>query len=210
MQINASLLLQWQKNLEIFKIEPLIIRSSFDRTIVHYTDPARYYHNLQHIQEVLKTIALIEDIPLNIVRLAAWFHDIIYKPQAKDNEEKSAIYAREMLTELGLPEQAIATICRLILCTKNHQAEPEDLEAQILLDADLAILGSNRDRYQKYTLAIAQEYSWLPALEYRQGRQKVLENFLARDRLYFTKTIFTLKEKQARNNLIWEIKQLSQ
>lgn len=52
-------------------------------------------------------------------------------------------------------------------------------KAQVLLDADLAIPGSSEPVYQSYARQIRQEYAWVPEAEYRQGRRRVLENFLS-------------------------------
>jgi predicted metal-dependent HD superfamily phosphohydrolase len=147
---------------------------------------------------------------LYIVKFAAWFHDIVYDSQAKDNEEKSAAYGAEVLKSLGIPLHDITEINRLILCTKNHQAGENDLNSQVLLDADLAILAVNPVEYQAYTMAIRREYSWVSESDYIIGRRQVLEKFLQRQRLYFTPLLFEISEKAARENLKTEIKFLQQ
>src|SRR4051794_20184465 len=61
-----------------------------------YSEPGRYYHTLKHIWYVLDTVRGLQDLSQNwpAVQFAAWFHDVIYDSQAKDNEEKSAEYAQ--------------------------------------------------------------------------------------------------------------------
>ncbi|MEO1764559.1 MAG: hypothetical protein AAFR83_21960, partial [Cyanobacteria bacterium J06629_18] len=76
---------------------------------------------------------------------------------------------------------------------------------QILLDADLAILGSNPTEYSKYTNAIRQEYIWVPETEYFAARKKILENFLQRKNIYLTQFMQQTREKVARINLETEI-----
>ncbi len=49
-------------------------------------------------------------------------------------------HACEMLSNLDILERAIATVTRIILNTRHHQAEADDYESQVLLDTDLAIL----------------------------------------------------------------------
>ncbi len=114
------------------------------------------------------------------IQFAVWFHDAIYDTQAKDNEEKSAAIAVVRLRSLNLPDCQIARISDLILCTKSHQAEPSDRDAQILLDADLAILNAEPNRYWDYARSIRREYAWVSDVAYRAGRQQVLEKFLDR------------------------------
>jgi predicted metal-dependent HD superfamily phosphohydrolase len=160
----------------------------FQLLVNAYTKPDRYYHNLNHIQQVLNTIDRfnLELQNPTAVKLAAWFHDFVYDPQASDNEYQSAELAKELLTEINVSSAVIDRVQQLILATKGHQIDPNDLDRSIFLDADLAILGTDPAQYQNYARSIRQEYSWVSDPEYQVGRTKVLESFLHRDRLYYT------------------------
>jgi predicted metal-dependent HD superfamily phosphohydrolase len=180
----------------------------FDRLVAAYTHPDRHYHNLQHIESVLATVARFDcQLPL-AVNLAAWFHDVIYDPRARDNELQSAIVARELLSDLKLSSQLLDRIEQLILATQGHRIDPQDFDLCIFLDADLAILGADPQTYRDYAAAIRREYSWVPKAEYRSGRSRVLTEFLQRDRLYHTELLFTELEATARSNLQHEIDRL--
>jgi predicted metal-dependent HD superfamily phosphohydrolase len=171
----------------------------------------RHYHNLHHIHQVLTTIERfnLELQNPTAVRLAAWFHDFVYDSQASDNEFQSAKLARELLTELNLSPEIIDRTQQLILATKGHQIDPNDIDRCIFLDADLAILGTSPTQYQDYARSIRQEYSWVPDAEYQAGRIKVLQSFLQRDRLYCTDLLFDELESIARTNMQQEIILLS-
>lgn len=80
---------------------------------------------------------------------------------------------------------------------------------QILLDADLAILGTGRRTYQAYSLTIRQEYSWVEEAEYKTGRIAVLQQFLSRPNLYFTPQMQSARQNQAIDNLQWELAQFA-
>lgn len=173
----------------------------------HYTAPERAYHNLNHIAHCLQSIQpqlpLAED-PL-AVQLAIWFHDIIYDSRAHDNEARSAAYAGELLVAAALPLPQIAEVQRLILLTQTHQAGPYDRNAHLLLDADLAILGAAAPVYQQYSQAIRQEYHWVDEAAYRQGRGRVLTQFLERPFIYHSPPFFQKLESPARHNLLNEL-----
>jgi predicted metal-dependent HD superfamily phosphohydrolase len=172
-----------------------------------YSTPDRYYHNLQHLHQVLTTIdrfTLQLQNPI-AVKLAAWFHDVVYNPQAADNEYQSAQLANKLLTELQLAPTLIDQVQHLILATKGHQTNSTDLDLSIFLDADLAILGTPPDQYQTYARSIRKEYSWVTDAAYKTGRTRVLESFLCRDRLYCTDLLFDELESIARFNLSQEI-----
>ncbi|RMF25633.1 MAG: hypothetical protein D6756_05215, partial [Cyanobacteria bacterium J083] len=60
----------------------------FAHLIRVYTSPMRSYHNLEHIREVLKSLAEVKNIAqdINALYLCAWLHDYIYNPQTSRSE----------------------------------------------------------------------------------------------------------------------------
>jgi predicted metal-dependent HD superfamily phosphohydrolase len=172
-----------------------------------YSKPDRHYHNLHHIHQVLTTIDRFTDELQNpiAVKLAAWFHDFVYDPQASDNEVQSAELAKELLTEIKISTELIDRVQQLILATQGHQIDPNDADRCIFLDADLAILGTSPTQYQDYARSIRQEYAWVSDADYKTGRTKVLKSFLNRDRLYYTNVLFAELESIARTNMKQEI-----
>src|SRR5262249_59491880 len=95
-----------------------------------------------------------------------------------------------------------------VLLTKTHQARPADLNGQVLLDADLAILGATPEEYAAYARAIRGEYAWVPDDGYCRGRRAVLEAFLQRPRVFSTARLAELREAAARSNLRAELREL--
>ena len=180
---------------------------AFADLVARYGEPSRHYHTLDHIRAVLGHVdALWPDAPLAL-ELAAWLHDVVYDSRAADNEERSADYARALLPALGVAESTIDETARLILLTRSHEADPDDRAGQILRDADLAILASDEATYDAYADAIRREYAWVPEPDYRAGRRRVLERFLARPRIFFTMEMIEA-EPQARANMAREIARL--
>ena len=176
-----------------------------------YTFKNRHYHNLSHLYNMFLQL---EDFKTEIedfdsLRLAIWYHDIIYKSTTKDNEEQSALFAEKALKDLKHDSFNIENIKNLIISTKKHELIlTENLDNAYLLDLDLSILGTDWEIYNKYTQNIRKEYKIYPDILYKPGRKKVLKHFLERDSLYFTERFKTKFEKQARNNLIQEIDML--
>ena len=167
----------------------------------HYIQNELAYHNLEHIADCLKEFEkhqkLAED-PI-AVELAIWFHDAIYDPKAKDNEERSALMAQDFLSDSPLAK----TVAELILDTK-HQARPQTNDGQLICDIDMSILGREPAIYQRYSQAIRKEYSWVSNEDYSVGRRKVLDNFLAREHIYYLPVFVEKYEEQARSNLTFE------
>ncbi len=211
-KITHKLFAKWWQLLESLQVEEIAAKQVFNQLVAAYSSPGRYYHTLEHIQHVLDTIDTFKHQmqDFSAVQFAAWFHDVIYDTQAQDNEQQSASYAAEFLKHLGLSDRIITKTTSLILNTKHHQAEPDDFDAQVLLDADLAILGSNPQHYRQYALLIRQEYAWLADTEFLTGRKQVLQQFLHRDRIYLTQLMFWKLESTARKNLKAELMWIEQ
>ena len=136
---------------------------------------------------------------INAVKLAAWLHDVVYDSRASDNEDRSAEYADRLCASLSIPVGR--RVASLILTTKTHD-DDDDPDAQVLLDADLAVLGASGAEYRVYAENIRHEYAWVPEPEYRVGRRRVLESFLARPRIYH---LLVDLEAPARRNIAAEI-----
>lgn len=183
----------------------------FKKIAEEYQAETREYHNFEHIEKMLAFLQMYEQ-EINDgmgIKLAAYFHDIVYDTKAKDNEEQSAQYAQNYLTRLGIPEDVVSHILALIRATIKHEVIENDTDSAIFLDADLAILGSSEEYYDKYAAKIRKEYSWVPDDQYRIGRKNILQGFLNRPKIYFTERAGKELEQQARANIEREIVRLS-
>ena len=139
------------------------------------------------------------------IAIALWFHDAIYDPQASSgsNELASAAWAARSLVRAGVDSDTAQRVHDLVMATRHDALVDEDQNphAQLLLDIDLAILGSPAERFERYDQDVRKEYAWVPAGRYQQGRAQVLQSFLDRPQLYRTEAAFEMLEAQARINL---------
>ena len=201
-----SLQIAYVRLLAEFYIEPAATYSHFDNLVRMYSESSRHYHNLEHIAEVLKVAGRLRKFAENpnAVMLAAWYHDAVYDPKQNDNEAKSADFSKKVLEELGVSSPMIATVTELILATAHMTPHVLTADVRVLLDADLAILGSGETRYLRYAADIRREYAWVPDAEYAAARIAVLDGFLARQRIFHTDILFLEGEGSARRNMLAE------
>lgn len=174
----------------------------FHELIARYSEPHRHYHTLQHLRECLGQFDAARDAAHHPgeIALALWFHDSVYDVHRQDNEERSADWAHDVVLRAGPHGEAAARIHALIMAT-CHLAAPSGHDAQLLVDADLAILGSEPGRFDESDAQIRAEYAHVPEADFRAGRRQVLNGFLARPRIYSTERFYTAYEAQARANL---------
>lgn len=191
--------------------QPDLVNDVWEGLLAHYSGNGRFYHNLTHIQRMLDMAAELSALTQDYraVVLAVWFHDVIYDPQAKDNEAQSAVYAREVLSALGETPRRIDHVAALIEATVHQATTVTDPDMRVVLDADLATMASPLAEYASYSRAIRQEYGYVDDAAYVDGRIRVLQHFLNRDPLYFT-DVMKLKTAAAHRNMALELAALSQ
>lgn len=179
-----------------------------DDLVVRYSEPHRRHHTLEHVAEILGHVDDLlgagesaQDPP--VIELAAWFHDAVYDPAAGDNEARSADLAIELLGGAGMDVTRVGAVAELVLSTARHV--PGGPDAAVLIDADLAVLGADRQRYLRYALDIREEYRAVGDEPYRAGRGEVLHQLLDRPLLYHTGTMRRWRQDRARVNLTAEL-----
>lgn len=182
-----------------------------DNLLRRWQEPQRRYHTLAHLTAVLDHVDVLEeyaDDP-DAVRLAAWFHDAVYRPERSENEERSARLAERALPEAGVSDGKTAEVARLVRLTVTHDPADGDRNGQVLCDADLAILAAPPSAYAAYTAAVREEYHFIPGAAFREGRAAVLRRLLALPALFRTPYGAEHWEAAARHNLTSELETLS-
>lgn len=186
---------------------------AFETMVSRYTDPRRYYHTMEHLAECFAAFDKIShhcDRPEE-VELAIWFHDAFYDPKRRDNEQRSAEHANTTLTRSGADLLCAQRVAGLVYSTE-HKAAPASMDAGVIQDVDLWIFAAPEARFWEYETQVRWEYGHISNDEYRAGRTKVVERFLARTRgglhLYRTPEFREELEDQAVANLTASLQRL--
>lgn len=183
-----------------------------DAVVRRYREKHRRYHNVAHLVAVVahaEQLVTTESaagavLDAGAVIAAAAYHDAIYEPRSPANEQASGRLAHSDLATLGWPADRIDRVVTMIAGTTTH-LDPPDLEASILFDADLAVLGASPASYAEYVAAVRAEYRHVPDDAWRSGRASVLRGFLERASIFATDTGRRRWEDTARKNLRAEL-----
>ncbi|WP_449438513.1 HD domain-containing protein [Pedobacter steynii] len=114
-----------------------------------HEDERFIYHNLHHTEQVVENVVRIanhyqlSDQDFFIVVAASWFHDMGYFFDCTQHESRGASLANDFLSANGVSSEVIEQVKGCIMATKMPQ-NPEGLLQQIVCDADLFHLGSDR------------------------------------------------------------------
>jgi len=173
----------------------------YNRLVACYSEPHRKYHTIQHLNECFAHLESMRSLANHPeVELALWFHDAIYDTSKKDNEKRSAEWARDSVLDASVAREQAERIYELVMATM-HNAVPVGKDAEVLVDIDLGILGAETARFDEYEVQVREEYSWVPESVYREARRKILEEFVRREWIYSTERFRSEYEARARDNL---------
>ncbi|MDB4888395.1 MAG: hypothetical protein JWL61_250 [Gemmatimonadetes bacterium] len=185
-----------------------------DRARAAHETSGRHYHTWEHVVACVDRLKNFPSAQPRVVFLALVFHDAVYVPGRKDNEQVSAALARETLAAMCTVTTAeLDAIERMILATRDHHALSGTLSAEeaVILDLDLSILGASREEYVRYAMAIHDEY--VPAAatdaQFRVGRMEFLRRMLAMPHVFLTGEGRRRWDGAARDNLAWEVAELT-
>lgn len=188
----------------------LIAKSYYDRN-------GLAYHNWDHVNEMInripKELNNVDSWKKHLLIEAIVWHDAVYQPGAKNNEERSAeLYASTIMTD---PASAYMTdfqtyphpnkqIINMILSTEHHvPVDKGDMLQEVIIDLDLFGLSLDWPDYINNGKKIFKEFDISEPL-WREPRQKWIEKFLARDKIYQS-GFFLNRELRARYNLEKEL-----
>jgi pantetheine-phosphate adenylyltransferase len=138
-----------------------------------YKESHRFYHTTEHLTDVLDGLKKSGNLSDDLF-LAAVYHDAVYDPKEKDNEEKSAELFIEHAKKAGLNSDQQKKIRQYILDTKEHKSA--DPVSQQLIRADLAILDQPLDKLIAYEKQILKEYQFVDYKIYKEKRLEVLKS----------------------------------
>ncbi len=211
----------WLVLMNELKIPTHVHRPFWQALSQRYREKSRYYHRLKHLGQFLDHLeALKKTLPgcsiSPALKLAVFYHDIVYDARRNDNELVSWQMAEEFLKAADLIERYGAQVHCLILATASHKKallEPDcglsQAELDLFLDCDLLILASRPRAYKLYCRQIRKEYAHYEPAVFNAGRKAFLESFSQAERIYRSEAVHHLYHDATRQNLLSELKELA-
>lgn len=114
------------------------------------------YHTINHTIDVVESALEIgrkqnlSEEDLEVLQLAAWFHDLGYSQGVENHELTGAEMAKDFLSKKHYPELQIKKVYGCIMATQMPQ-KPQSYLEQIMCDADLMHL-ADEDYFRKADL----------------------------------------------------------
>lgn len=167
----------------------------------YYSEAGRHYHTPKHIDHCLAQfdISSAEMEDADAVEMAIWFHDLIFEPNADDNEVRSARRFVE-LAGSAMKAEFKSRVYDLIMATAPPRM-PKTIDQKFMLDIDLSSFGLPWDEMLRDSIAVRQESPQLVDAEFFPGQRAFLESLVEREHFYFTEFFRSRIEERARSNI---------
>lgn len=179
--------------------------------ISRWNAKGRILHNTRHL---IKTLARIDEIAStahdpDVLRVALWYQgavlnrsfDVFQPGTNSDEQEFSALYhARSRMETLGLSEDVISRVQELMMALFTHRADPSDMDAQVLIDADLGMLAVSPQDFKRFRESLREECPDLCDTDYVRARRLAIKKILAREQIFHSPLALAWEES-ARANL---------
>jgi predicted metal-dependent HD superfamily phosphohydrolase len=173
----------------------------WDNLVKRYNESHRRYHSIKHLVFCLQQLDLaasfVEDI--DAIEMAIWFHDVVFEPIGKDNEERSASLFKLVTKDYFAPD-FVDTVSKIIVATKHHDTHAENNTAY-MLDIDLASIGLPWAHFVQDCVDLRAEMRGISDIRFYSGKLVFLNALIERPRIYFTDYFFTRYEDKARKNI---------
>ncbi|MCB1777062.1 MAG: hypothetical protein KDI50_06475 [Candidatus Competibacteraceae bacterium] len=183
--------------------QPAIAKSIYERLVEYYEGVHRHYHTLAHIRHCLyefNQAAACMDDP-DAVEIALWFHDAIYEPGAKDNEQRSAELFQKYAEASGCADSAFQRRIDNLIMITTHREQPSRKDEQFIVDIDLSGFGLPWDAFEQDGRRIRAECTEISDDVYYSGLIKFLQMLQERPTFFFTDFFQERYERAARKNI---------
>jgi predicted metal-dependent HD superfamily phosphohydrolase len=188
------------KNVSLLNDLSVYIDSLFEENLAAHF----HYHNLDHTRDVVKAAQKIGELEglnekeLEIVQVAAWFHDVGYIKTVDDHEEVGSQMAKEWMEPKGYTEEEVQQVQAAILATKLPQ-NPETRISEILCDADMIHL--TKKSYLDKCDQMRTEFSTTKDLNVNDKQWLLMNESFIMNHKFFTEAANEKYKKKVKKNL---------
>ncbi len=186
--------------MKLIEVEKYVIQRLENELNPHYV-----YHSLNHTLDVVRSSEIIakhenlSEKEIEIIKTAAYLHDIGIVIQFKGHEKHSVNIAQEILPQFGYKPEDITLILELIHSTQMPQVADNILQ-QIICDADLDYLG--RDDYFEISSLLRKEWFYLFKMDFSDIQWYMSQKGFLKNHVYHTASSRKLKNEKKLQNIL--------
>ncbi len=175
---------------------------TFQQLTSSYSEPHRYYHTLDHIEHCLSLFDKISSKLQNpeALELAIWYHDVVYRPGAENNEQLSADQFMQT-TKSRFHDSLRDTVYQHIMATLHLDSKMSHADTKYMVDIDLSSFGLPWPEFVRDSDNLRREMAYLSDDEYYQRQSTFQQALIDRPRFFKSDYFYQNYEAQAAKNL---------
>ena len=172
--------------------DPAKRRDEVDRLLRCWTEHGRAFHNARYLGFVLEQLDKLDGAATDpdALRIALAYRGAQREMGWEELESNPGPDAdapgADTLRALGVEEAQIQRVADLVRQLQSHAPEPDDLDAKIAIDANLAALASPPQQYKKLLQGLRADAAGVDGEEFLRRRRKAVKRLLARRNVFFT------------------------
>jgi len=158
-----------------------IHEKGLEELVYKWKEKHRFYHNTSHLTQIIQDIEnniYFKELNVydkHVLLLAAFYHDVVYNPKLKNNEDKSK---EVFINSLKIKDAKLIEKVTDLIETTKYRRRPIDKLERIFWDADNAGFKRGYNELLKNEKLLKKEYSFLTPEKYKESREKFLEKNL--------------------------------
>lgn len=191
---------------------PAARRSEIERILGGWNMRGRSFHNARYLSSVLEHLDKLEGAATDpaALRVAFAYRGAQEEVGWEDADMESVpaavpqITSPQRLAQLGIDPDQVARIQELVDQLSSHRPDPDDLDAKIIIDADMAVLASPPQQYRRLLEGLRSEVPHMDSAVFLQHRRRAIKRLLSRRNVFFS-PIGRQWDQVARENLEAEL-----
>lgn len=191
---------------------PAARRAEIERILGGWNMRGRSFHNARYLSSVLEHLDKLEGAATDpaALRVAFAYRGAQEEVGWEDADIEGVpaavpqITSPERLAQLGVEPDQVARIQELVAQLSSHQPDPHDLDAKIIIDADMAVLASPPQLYRKLLEGLRSEVPHMDSAVFLRHRRRAIKRLLSRRNVFFS-PIGRQWDQVARENLEAEL-----
>lgn len=169
-------------------------RAEIDKLVSAWNMSGRSFHNARYLSSVLEQLDSLEAASTDpeILRVAFAYRGAEYEVGWEDARMEDTptsvprICTSDDLARLGVPQENIDRVKDLVTQLGQHAPRPGDLDAKIIIDADMAILASAPQQYRKLLEGLRGEVPFMDSEDFLRWRRRSIKRLLSRRHIFFS------------------------
>ncbi len=190
-------------------------RKEVEQVLDSWNMRGRTYHNARYLGRVLEYLGTLEEAAVDpdSLRVAYAYRGALEEVGWEDSglgripASIPATGSLQSLRDLGVPSEKVDRVANLIEQLSTHIPDEDDLDARLMIDADMAVLAAAPQHYRAFLNGLRHESPHMDSVVFLQHRRRAIRRVLARRHIFFS-PVGRKWDEAARENLEAELENI--